>query len=359
MSPVSSSESSKTNPLGDKRLLFILGNQRSGTTWLSTIFDASPDTLLFVEPFAPQFKLFSTWPHEYLFINPDSATLQQILHAELPNLISRKSFFYKRPDISRSQFLFETWIMELFFKMNLYLRSDRLRFAFQYHLLNLNRIRNQKTLFFQKSSSPSTWVIKDLRLSAKVSLLAEAYQSAAFILIARHPVAVIASILDWFDRGNLQELHANVQFYLDAIETQAIYTPYLDKIKRFKNGSLIEKLAIYWMITNETTLAQFETIANPSKLLIYENLASNPKATVEELFGFAQLPLTAPVQDYISFSTTGSPAKAGAVVTSRHSQTYYKQWRDKVSPELRETVLRVVENSPLFDQIEAVYRQTN
>ena len=81
-------------------IVFILGCQRSGTTWLANIFDSSPDTLLFMEPFSVPYGIFPDFPESSYVLERTSPFLDNYLHHEVVRLIlhyktlvSRKSLY--------------------------------------------------------------------------------------------------------------------------------------------------------------------------------------------------------------------------------------------------------------------------
>ena len=81
-------------------LIFVLGCQRSGTTWLANILDSSPDILLFMEPFSIPFNIFPEFPEPSFFLDHSSPHLDHFLQTEFPTrlmqyktLISKKSLY--------------------------------------------------------------------------------------------------------------------------------------------------------------------------------------------------------------------------------------------------------------------------
>ena len=333
--------------------VFVLGLQRSGTTWLANIFDSSPETLLLFEPFAPQYNIFEQFPHEFFYVAPPSPFLSNLLKEKLPDLVNYKSVLFKRSDIGYLAFSAERFIMRSLLQMDRIVRSSRLEFARQYQLLNLNRI-DDKDLFFPKRKTSKTLVIKELRLSGKVDLIAHTYPKAKFILIVRHPVAVVHSILTWFKKGHLGELRHNLDIYAECMASQVVFQPYLDKIEFCKNKGIEYKLALHWLLNTEITLKQFKENDN-AKIVIYENLAKNPSSVTQDLFKFVGIKFEHQVEIYLNQSSTNSLIKTGVIDTVRKSATYYKQWQNQVPKSIQQAVLEIAGDSVLLPEIERCY----
>ena len=333
--------------------VFVLGIQRSGTTWLANIFDSSPETLLLFEPFAPRYNIFKQFPHEFIYIAPPAPFLGNRIKEKLPELVDSKSVFFKRSDISYLSFAFERFVMRSLLQVDRVIRSSRLEFAHQYQLLNLNRM-NDRNLFFPKDKIPKTYVIKELRLNSKVDLLAHTYPNAKFIFIVRHPVAVVHSILTWFRRGHLGELMSNLDIFADCMASQVVFQPYLDKIEFCKNRGAEYRLALHWLLNSEIILKQFEKNTR-TRIVIYENLAKDPMTVIRDLFDFAGLELDLQAEKYVNKSSTNSLAKMGVIDTERKSATYYKKWQSQVSTSVQQAVLEIVGESQLLPRIESFY----
>ena len=333
--------------------LFILGLQRSGTTWLTNIFDSSPDTLLFFEPFAPKYNLFEHFPHEFFYVDSPSPFLSNLLKENIPNLINYKSVLFRRGDINHFAFNTERILMHAILKFDRIFRSSRLQFAHQYQLLNLNRF-NDKDLFFQKNKVCKQLVIKELRLGGKVKLIKDTYPDARFILIVRHPVAVVHSMLTWIKKGHLGELRSGINIYFECIENQTVYQPYLDKINYCRNKDMTYKLALFWLINTEIALSQLKDYKN-ARIVIYENLAKNPLRVVQELYDFLELDVESQVENYLEKSTTQASPKTGIIETVRQSKTYYAKWQNQVSKPTQQAVLEIVEGNGLLPEIEKNY----
>ena len=69
--------------------VFLLGCERSGSTWLANIFDAHPDVELWMEPFADYAELFPAVPDRNAWLGQATPALEVAIrqgYARLPGL---------------------------------------------------------------------------------------------------------------------------------------------------------------------------------------------------------------------------------------------------------------------------------
>ncbi len=82
--------------LDQSSYVFILGCERSGSTWLSNIIDANPDVEFFMEPFATQIDIFPGFPERNFYLENCRDNLLEFLKGEYEKLPQMKYLFYKR-----------------------------------------------------------------------------------------------------------------------------------------------------------------------------------------------------------------------------------------------------------------------
>ena len=342
-----------TPPALPESLVFILGCQRSGTTWLANIFDASPDALLFMEPFSPPYGIFPEFPHPSTFLEVSTPELQRLLRVEMPvRLMRHKTLLFPRAVARPRWFRLERWVAQKgrrFIPPPLRKRLDK------FTLLNLNRFDDSFPLY-PKSDHPNTWVIKELRFAGKILLLLEALPEVRLVVIIRHPCATVHSILNWFERGRLGELREQLDTYIERLEAQPVGAGYRDEIAMCRRGSLAHTVALYWRVSYETMVRQIERAPN-AELLIYERLASQPRETVVALFGRLGIPWSNSIEEYISYSTSAHVEAPGPITTRRESASYYRSWVDKIPDDVRRAVLDVTRDSGLMSYFDPYYNK--
>lgn len=341
-------------PTDTQKLLFVLGSQRSGTTWLANIFDASPDTLLFMEPFSKLYGLFPEFPDTSQFMDEATPDLIHLLRVEMPSrLLAHKYFLFRQSLVNPKWFGLDRWLARkarLFRLTKLGKIQDRVRL---FELLNLNRMDSEYPIY-PKNRDPHVWVIKELRLAGKIRVLLQAFPSAHFVVIMRHPCATVHSIQSWFRKGRLIELRDDLRTYLDDLEGQPVSTPYKKLIADCRNESDAHKLALYWRVSYETIFKQLENHPH-TQFLVYEQIASKPIQSVKEIFERADLSWADSLDEYIAYSTSTELAEPGPTTTVRASEQHYKQWQKEINKETLQAVSDVTGDSFLMQFFKPYY----
>ena len=337
-----------------ENLIFILGCQRSGTTWLANLFDANPEVLLFMEPFSIPYDIFPEFPEPSYFLNQSSPDLDHFLQTELPARLMRyKALVSQKSLYDPSWFRWERKLLKAGYKRKRYLPGRLKKNLHGFQLLNLNRMDDNFPIY-SKNRQPAIWAIKELRLAGKIPVLLSAFPQARFLVIIRHPAATVHSILSWFQRGRLGELHRELETYLEKIEVQSVAAPYKHLIAHCRQGNLSHKVALYWRISYETLCNQLSQQPKTC-FLVYEQLASQPKATIEKTFIKLKIPWSTSVEQYLSHSTKKNADQTTAITTVRNSAAYYRSWIEEISEKTRQEVLEVVSDSFLIPQFKPFY----
>jgi hypothetical protein len=329
--------------------IFVLGCQRSGTTWLANIFDSSPDTLLFMEPFAPGLGLFPEIPDAVSFLERSSAASDEWLRLEMPRRLLRyKKLLTERSLASPRWFRIERAAANVVLG-----RAGRLapwwvlERARRFEGLNLNRFAPEAPIV-RKHSPPTRWVIKELRLAGKVALLRSAYPEARFVVIVRHPCGTVESMLRWFDQGRLRELSTQFLTYFERIETQRVAEPYRDLLVRARAGSPAQRLALYWRINYESLWRGLGDDPQ-AQFVSLEELSLRPSATVRRVFDGVGLPWRSSVESYLERSAHDTaPSRSHILSTSRDAANEYTSWVNRIDPQVRKAVDEVTSESRLM-----------
>lgn len=338
-------------------LVFILGTQRSGTTWLANIFDSNPRCLHYYEPFAPAYGIFPYFPHEFRLVLPPAPEVAALLRTDIPRLERYRSRLFDSVHETRREFLFEAWLMKKLEALGHRLHTDAFRFASQFNLVHLNRIGQEPVAFFAKTEPIRITAIKEVRLYFKAALLADVFPGARFVHVVRHPAAVVNSMEGFLNRGRLIELREHIWRFVDSIRAQedlARYAPVLDRVRP---ENLRDRLAAYWRIANEELSRQLATLPERACPLTYEDLATDPLARIAELFEWCGLPASEETNAYIRRSSTSRTGRDTELDTNRVSATYYRDWLEKVPSGILESVERVCADSPLMARFEPFYQR--
>ena len=336
-------------------LVFVLGTQRSGTTWLANIFDSHPDCLHFYEPFAPGYGIFPYMPGEFVYLDPPATAVATRLKHDLPRLVERRSRLFDPVHASRRQFQAEAWVMG---NLETWSRRAHLAppaFAAQFNLLHLNRLGQSPVAYFPKGD-PRVTAIKEVRLYFKAAFLAHTFPEAKFIHVVRHPAAVVNSMTSFLKRGRLVEIRDNIGRFCDTVGTQPRFGSYAPMFDRVRGGTLAEKLAAYWKVANETLAADVAMLGERSYPVVYEELATDPLARVADMFAWCGLSMPASTEAYVRESSTSRSERKTVLDTNRVSATYYRDWVGKTPPDVLNAVEQVCGESPLMARFAPYYR---
>ena len=337
-------------------LLFVLGTQRSGTTWLANIFDSHPDCLHFYEPFAPAYGIFPYFPSEFIYVEPPAPGLAARVRHDLPRLVEKRSRLFDPVHASRRQFETEAWLMG---QIETWGRRSRLgapAFASQFNLLHLNRIGQHPVAYFEKSDHIRLTAIKEVRLYFKLPFLAYTFPDARFVHVIRHPAAVVQSMMNFLQRGRLVEIRDQIEHFTTTVGAQDRFAAYRPLLARVERGSLPEKLAAYWRVANETLASDVAAAGARALPLVYERLASDPIERVSDLFRWCGLPESAATDAYVRGSSTSRSERKTVLDTNRVSATYYRDWVGKTPAEVLNAVESVCGDSPLMKEFAPFYR---
>jgi hypothetical protein len=119
---------------------------------------------------------------------------------------------------------------------------------------------------------------------------------------------------------------------------------------------LPEKLAAYWRVANETLAADAAALGARSYPLVYEKLATDPLARVDEMLRWCGLEMAPETDAYVRGSSTSRSERKTVLDTNRVSATYYRDWVGKTPPEVLAAVDTVCAASPLMSAFAPYYQ---
>jgi hypothetical protein len=322
------------------RRVFLLGTERSGSTWVTNIFDAHPGVEVLMEPFADYAGLFPGFPGRNVCVPGPDATLSRILREGYARLPSCKYPLLYRP--GRPAALMAIDQAAAFMTARLAARTRRSRPAWivRHELLNLHQSAVGVAHRPRKESKPRVQVTKELRLNLKAPLLEYAFPGSAFVVTLRHPGAQIASVRRLMQTGRLAELRRSLDGFVDAVLTQERLRPYRSLVNRARG--MDENLAAWWVIHNDVLLSDLDALGARVMLVEHARLAQEPVAVTAEMLAHAGLTMTPEVEAYLRHSTTGH-GSSSPLDTQRHSAEHARRTVADVSPEIRGALERVAQ----------------
>jgi Sulfotransferase family len=320
------------------RPVFILGSERSGSTWLANIFDAHPDVELLMEPFADYAGLFPGFPNRYEYVDSAGNHWTGPLRRTYQGIPAKKYPLFYRPGRSPSIIALDRLIVRSYQALRGRLRIPPSRMALRYDLLNLNKRELPVSRLTPKRPGAPMLVTKELRLNFKVAVLASAFPDAFCLVPIRDPGAQIDSIRKLIQRGNLQELSSSLRYFKDALQRHErfrAYWPLLDEMTQE------ELLPLWWFINYQTLLEDLARYAVEHETVFHEELSEDPAATTAVLLGRCGLRYENSVSEYVAWSSQVERADPRPTETTRRSGESYRRAIQGVPADLYEQIRSV------------------
>jgi hypothetical protein len=324
--------------------VFILGCERSGSTWLSNIFDSHPHVEFFMEPFADYTAIFPGIPGRNIYLShPDEKQINAVKTGYRHLFSLKYPLFYKRGRplyFKRVDRFFIHWLQKLLrvLKTRLPLRIQR------YNLLDLHISQIPVLQQTRKNKNPSSTVevTKELRLNFKIGFISRVFPGALYFIVLRSPGAQISSIERLFQKGSLGELRQSLQtFFEDIINISrfAKYRKLIDYIDCSGSGHMDIKLIVWWLINYDVLLEDLEHHGCKFQMVCHEEISETPYEVVSQIFDFMGLDVVREVQTYLEKSTSASHHQVRSNLdTLRDSANFYKQAIKAVNPVLNQKI---------------------
>lgn len=318
--------------------VFVLGCERSGSTWISNILDSHPDVEFFMEPFADYASIFPGFPERNLYLSCANYDLMNLVKVQFEKLLGLKySFCYKRGKFTSLQYIDRFLIgMCKQFAKKLCLRPSLI--IDQYELLNLNMLKIPIRRKVKKAATNTIEITKELRLNFKVGVLSGIFPNAKYIVSIRHPGAQITSIIRLFQQGALGELRKSLLSFFEYIRNSKRFEGYMPLIQQCDwENDMETKLVIWWLVNYETLIADLKTYGRDYYIVYHEDISEHPHKITSEVLDFCGLTFGKHVKNYIAFSSENkrNNTQYSSLNTNRDSRNYYKKKIRDVDEDLR------------------------
>ena len=341
-----------------EKMVFVLGCERSGSTWLSNILDAHPNVEFFMEPFADYADLFPGFPERNLYLpsaNKDLANLVKIQFEKLSDL--KYSFFYKKGKSNIVKYLNKFVIGSYKFVAKKFCMRPPLIID-QYDLLNLNNSKIPYNRQVKKKSKNIVEITKELRLNFKVGVLSNFFPDAKYLVSIRHPGAQINSIIKLFQQGRLGELKKSLLSFFECVRNFKRFEKYMPLIQKcdWENDMEI-KLVLWWLINYEILIEDLKAYKLNYYIVYHEKISEDPYKVTSEVLDFCGLTFSKEVKEYIAFSSENNKIndRYSSVNTNRNSRMYYKKKIEDVDENLRKKCEDVLGQYTTLTEISSRY----
>jgi len=262
----------------DENTVLLLSSGRSGSTWLGDLLQTLPSTRVIFEPLHPKYGQENLRDFRYTYLSPGSErpdTLQA-LRGLLEG--SRKSL----------------WTEQF---------NSAVQFRYKRRLL------------------------KEVRANLLFPWLQSSLPGCRFIILVRHPAAVVASQLpDWqlssrrlLEQGSLNEVAR------------------LDRFSQFGwPESGFGSNMVFWAIENRVALEH--ALETGAHVVFYEDLCLQPRVELERIERFLSLKFTEKALNVLSRSSWSSHSDVGLL----SPEEKISRWRSKVAPDQIDLMLRIL-----------------
>ena len=337
--------------------LFLIGSQRSGTTWVANVLNRSREVALFFEPLQKGLTLFQDFPEEPVHVQAPSEALSAdfvrafhaMLQLEETFLNHRLVRLPKAPAVLNA-------VLQTPAAWAVLSKINRLR---NLQVVNQFRTRNFASHFVPKNAVVRP-LVKETRLHLKLPLLLRAFPDTRIGVLVRHPYPVIQSATRWMARGSLGELRRKLAYFFDVYETQvSLQTPrFRQLLELARTGTVSDKLLAHWLISNELAYAFCQQHAASARVVFYEALCRRPVDEFRRLFEFFGLGFDQEVREAILQTSAASEGTDDLMETRRASQTKYKEWvtADLQSDKLYQKIVYFSEEFETLAQMQKHYQ---
>lgn len=336
---------------------FILGCERSGSTWLANVLDAHPDTEVVMEPFADLCDIFPGFPNRNLYVDKRIDSMTNVVSKGYENIFNNKyPLFYQRGKSLYWKVL-DRSIINLHSNIGRWQRFDSSTGVKRFHQLNLNMKQVPIKWQVDKTETASLLVTKELRLNYKVGVLRHAFPQAKYIIIVRHPGAQVTSVMKLFNRGNLGELKRSLSSLYAYIHNVDKFKKYSKYFKRLDGEQGIHRmLLLWWLINYETVLEDCKRLGVDYMIVYHEDLSNNPDDRYREVFAFLGLTYSHSVRSYITRTTTGnhrvmSEDVISPVDTTRNSSRHSRDSISNVDADVMHSFREMCKDLTVCDEL--------
>jgi hypothetical protein len=292
------------------KLVFIAGFPRSGTTWMGNLLNSHPHVIYRHEPLG--------WLHKKIglelmgalkFNNGLTESERQRLLTFLVSahpISDRPPFFHKSHEQIPLSVRFFLWGV-----------ASKLKISIPLY----------KAIVSPHIQSESVLVIKETGWNAHLPSIIQGLDPQLTVFMIRHPCATVASFLNGFRLNLMSKPGKDTKINWVRVHSEQGYL----------SGTGIDEHTILditdaefitwrWRIFTEICLNYQKTGQKRTRMIIYEDLQSNPQAIVRSLFSDIGLSFPEQTEDFLKKSTNTTFTKL-SLLERDSKATYYSVYR--------------------------------
>lgn len=326
--------------------LFVLGVERSGSTWLANILDSAPSVDLYMEPFAEVAGIVKGFPDRLSYLGEASAGLERRITSRLSELPDLKYYGPESPDSSATLRRFNWRLQESLGRISEAVVGRRSSGRRHFHELNLGRVSNPEVFGFDKHASPAVFAVKELRLNFKVRFLRSLFPDARFVVIVRNPLAQIDSIRRQLESDSLVYLRRFLDVLPQGFEDSRRLSPFAEAFAQVDDPSQVDRSLLYWFANYSVLIEDLQATGADYRVVRHEDLSRETTETVKGLFRFAGLDWTEQTAGYLEASTSadsGKDVRSTATETVRQTAGLVERSLNRIDEPRRRRFRQVAE----------------
>lgn len=302
-------------------MVFILGIERSATTWIANLIEAHPTTSVYVEPMSIYTARFKQWPDRFEEIT-DSETKAKYFKSEFQISKKHKEWLFTKWFQNPLAWQFDLWLSNFLVRKKIATEAAR-----DFSEINFHR---KAQLGVAKSDETKLEVIKELRLNFNAHIIADIDKKARVLVVLRDMFANIQSILKHISQGSLIELKSLLLEHYGHINAETVYN--------------------YWKDSYNQLLEKLDQSGVEYLIIQHTELIKNPEREVLKLCNIVGLSDSVPILNYFTESNTEG---AGIHSTNRdHAELLKtnKRAKEEVWPKLH----TIYEHSDLHPELQQI-----
>jgi Sulfotransferase family len=325
---------------------FVLGCERSGSTWVANTLDAHPETEVYLEPFADYAQLFPRHPGRFHPLEPDGPDAAQIdelqrVFERLPHL--RHPFFYRPGRATAWRHVDAACARAIAGWARLRGASPPLSLL-RHRLLDLHTSQTPTALLVRKTARSRVRIVKELRLAFQAGLIRRAFPSARCLIVVRDPGAQVTSVRRLFEREHLGELRRALVALREALASSGRLHRYRGLCDALVDDPATpEALLVWWLVSYDVLISDCERLGLAHRVVFHEELARDPRAEAGALLEFFGLEPSEQVERYVAVSSSRDHCPDAPLSTLRDSAAHSARTRAAASPELRRRARALIE----------------